>query len=410
MRRWITISVILSVIIFACRSSTEIFSIDLPEATEIIIPNTESPLETFTSVTPHSVEEGESTETKIGPSTPIEPYKILPAFDYISLQDTLVELYEKVSPGVVAIRTLSPMEGSLGSGFVYDKDGYIVTNFHVIENQADLEVAFASGNKYRGSIVSMDQDSDLAVVKVDVPDDELYPLSLGSTSQTKVGQMVVAIGNPFGLERTMTIGIVSGKGRTIRSQRTGASGSVFTSGDIIQTDAAVNPGNSGGPLLNLNGEVIGVNESILTSGYESVNSSIAFAISVDTIKRIVPDLIAKGKFDYPYLGIFSLGEITLLAQEALGLPRSTGVYVTDVASGSPAERAGIQAGSINTNLPGVSAGGDLIIAADGYEVFDFNDLIVYVTMNKRPGDKIIVTLLRGDEQLDLELILGKREK
>ena len=302
------------------------------------------------------------------------------------------------------------MEGSLGSGFVYDKDGYIVTNFHVIENQADLEVAFASGNKYRGSIVSMDQDSDLAVVKVDVPDDELYPLSLGSTSQTKVGQMVVAIGNPFGLERTMTIGIVSGKGRTIRSQRTGAAGSVFTSGDIIQTDAAVNPGNSGGPLLNLNGEVIGVNEFILTSGYESVNSSIAFAISVDTIKRIVPDLIAKGKFDYPYLGIFSLGEITLLAQEALGLPCSTGVYVTDVASGSPAERAGIQAGSINTNLPGVSAGGDLIIAVDGYEVFDFNDLIVYVTMNKRPGDKIIVTLLRGDEQLDLELILGKREK
>jgi len=403
------IFVILSGILPSCCNSTEQKSISSLTTTGIITPTSVPLLATSTSIIQYSTVIGESTATQTVESTPVNPNKILPPIEYLSLQDTFVELYENVSPGVVAIRTLGPMEGSLGSGFVYNNEGYIVTNYHVIENQADLEVTFASGNKYRGRIIGIDQDSDLAVIKVDVSDNELFPLPLGSNSQTKVGQIVIAIGNPFGLERTMTIGILSGKGRTIWSQRTGSAGSVFASGDIIQTDAAINPGNSGGPLLNLNGEVIGVNESILTSGYEKVSSGVAFAISVDTVKRIVPDLIAKGKFDYPYLGIFSLGEITLIAQETLGLPRSTGVYVTDVAPGSPAERAGILAGDLETNLPGVSAGGDLIIAVDGHEVLNFNDLIVYITLNKRPGDKIIVTIIRGSEQLNLEVVLEKRD-
>jgi 2-alkenal reductase len=299
---------------------------------------------------------------------------------------------------------------SLGSGFVFDNDGHIVTNYHVIENNATLEVAFSSGKKYRGWVAGEDQDSDLAVVRVEVPESELHPLALGNAAQTKVGQLVVAIGNPFGLEGTMTIGIVSGKGRTIQSQRAGAGGSVFTSGDIIQTDAAVNPGNSGGPLLNLEGEVIGVNESILTRGYEQASSGVAFAVSIDTVRRIIPELIDKGEFRYPYLGIFSLGEITLLTQEVLGLPRATGVYVTGVTPGSPADRGGIRAGNRDTNLPGVAAGGDLIIAVDGQEVLSFNDLIVYITMNKSPGDKIFLTILRGDEQINLELTLDERPK
>jgi 2-alkenal reductase len=328
--------------------------------------------------------------------------------DLISSQDTLIQLYENVNPGIVAIRVLTTNGGSLGSGFVIDKDGHIVTNYHVVRDETLLEVAFPSGFKTRGKVIGLDPDADLAVLEIEAPVEELYPLPLGDSDQVKVGQIVVAIGNPFGLEGTMTIGVISGLGRTLRSQRTGFGGSTFTVGDIVQTDAAINPGNSGGPLLNLNGEVIGVNESILTSAGERSNSGVGFAISVDMVKRIVPSLIATGKFDYPYLGIFSVDELTLMEQEALGLPRSTGVYISGVAPGGPAERAGLRAGSRTSSIPGVPAGGDLVIAVDGQPVLSFNDLIVYVTKYKNPGDVVVFTVLRGNEQLELELTLDKR--
>ncbi|MBN1147724.1 MAG: trypsin-like peptidase domain-containing protein [Anaerolineales bacterium] len=332
----------------------------------------------------------------------------LPAVDLLSLQDTLVQLYEQVNRGIVAIRVLTQNGRSLGSGFVIDEQGHIVTNYHVVSTETSVEVDFVSGYKTRGEVIGIDPDADLAVVKVDAPTDELHPLVLGDSEQVGVGQIVVAIGNPFGLEGTMTIGIVSGLGRTIRSQREGAGGSSFTLGDVIQTDAAINPGNSGGPLFNLDGEVIGINESILTNTYERTNSGVGFAVSIDIAKRIVPVLIASGRFDYPYLGIFSLGELTLLEQEALGLPRSTGVYVTDVEPGGPAELAGIRPGDQHSSIPGIPAGGDLIIAVDGRPVLDFNDLIVYVTKNKAPGDVVVLTVLRGDQQIEIELTLGKR--
>ena len=331
-----------------------------------------------------------------------------PGVDLISSQDTLIELYERVNPGVVALRVLNPSGGSLGSGFVIDKEGHIITNYHVISQQTELEVSFPTGYKTRGAVIGLDPDSDLAVLKVDVPAELLLPLPLGDSDQVQVGQMVVAIGNPFGLEGTMTIGIVSGLGRTVASQRTGAAGSAFTVGDVIQTDAAINPGNSGGPLLNLNGEVIGVNESILTGDDSRSNSGVGFAISVNMLKRVVPSMIEKGSHDYPYLGIFSKGELSLLEQEALGLPQSTGVYITQVEPGGPAERAGIRAGDRNSTIPGVPAGGDLIIAVDGQTVLDFNDLIVYITKYKAPGDTISLTIIRGDEQIELDLTLAER--
>jgi S1-C subfamily serine protease len=331
-----------------------------------------------------------------------------PSVDLISSQDTLIELYEMVNPGVVALRVLNSSGGSLGSGFVIDKEGHIITNYHVISQQTELEVSFPTGYKTRGQVIGLDPDSDLAVLKVDVPAEILFPLSLGDSDQVQVGQMVVAIGNPFGLEGTMTIGIVSGLGRTVASQRTGAAGSVFTVGDVIQTDAAINPGNSGGPLLNLNGEVIGVNESILTGDDSRSNSGVGFAISVNMLKRVVPSMIEKGSHDYPYLGIFSKGELSLLEQEALGLPQSTGVYITQVEPGGPAERAGIKAGDRNSSIPGVPAGGDLIIAVDGQTVLDFNDLIVYITKFKAPGDTVSLTIIRGDEQIQLDLTLAER--
>jgi S1-C subfamily serine protease len=323
-------------------------------------------------------------------------------------QNVLVELHEKVKSGIVAIRVLSPNGGSLGSGFVIDHEGHIVTNYHVVSSETSLEVDFISGYKTRGSVIGLDPDADLAVLKVEAPAEELFPLTLGDSDQVKVGQFVVAIGNPFGLEGTMTLGIVSGLGRTLRSQRVGISGSTFTLGDVIQTDAAINPGNSGGPLFNLNGEVIGVNESILTRSLDRSNSGVGFAVSSNMVKRIVPDLIASGKFEYPYLGIFSLDEMTLMDQEALGLSRSTGVYITDVAPGGPADRAGIRPGDRNSSIPGAPMGGDLIIAVDGQPVLDFNDLIVYITKNKNPGDTVMLTILRGNEQIELALTLDRR--
>jgi len=377
-------------------------------------PSTQSPVPAVVTV----LVSPESTSTPIptsqlmvaDPATSVSlpPATLGAVLDPSQEQNVLVGLHEKVKPGIVAIRVLTPNGGSLGSGFVIDNEGHIVTNYHVVSNETSLEVDFISGYKIRGVVIGLDPDADLAVLKVEAPAEELFPLMLGDSDQVKVGQFVVAIGNPFGLEGTMTLGIVSGLGRTLRSQRVGVGGSSFTLGDVIQTDAAINPGNSGGPLFNLNGEVIGVNESILTSSLDRSNSGVGFAVSSNMVKRIVPELIANGKFEYPYLGIFSLDEMTLLEQEALGLSRSTGVYISDIAPGGPADRAGIRAGDQNSSIPGVPIGGDLVIAVDGQPVLDFNDLIVYITKNKNPGDTIMLTILRGNEQIELALTLDQR--
>jgi S1-C subfamily serine protease len=336
-----------------------------------------------------------------------------PPLDLVSSQDTLVNLYKQVNPGIVAIRVLTSDGGGLGSGFVIDMDGHVVTNYHVVENETDLEVAFPSGYKVRGEVIGTDLDSDLAVIKIDAPKSELHPLVFGDSDLVQVGQTVVAIGNPFGYEGTMTVGIVSGLGRTLRSLHTTADGGSFSASDIIQTDAAINPGNSGGPLFNLNGEVVGINQAIQTNNFtlsgEPTNSGIGFAISSNIVKRVTPFLISAGKYDYPYLGITSKGsDLTLMEQEALGLSRSTGVYVTGVTAGGPAEKAGLHGGSQDTSIPGLQAGGDLIIAVDGQPVLTYNDLIGYLVKSKSPGDKVNLTIIRDGKEMNLELTLDKR--
>jgi len=341
------------------------------------------------------------------------PAEVPPPLDLVSSQDTLVSLYKQVNPGIVAIRVLTPDGGGLGSGFVIDMQGHIVTNYHVVENETDLEVAFPSGYKVRGEVIGTDLDSDLAVVKVDAPANELHPLTFGDSDLVQVGQTVVAIGDPFGYEGTMTVGIVSSLGRTLRSLHTTADGGSFSASDIIQTDAAINPGNSGGPLLNLNGEVVGINQAIQTNNFsltgEPTNSGIGFAISSNIVKRVTPYLISDGKYDYPYLGITSKGsDLTLLEQEALGLPRSTGVYVTGVTDGGPAEKAGLRGGNQDTSIPGLQAGGDLIIAVDEQPVVTYNDLIGYLVKSKSPGDKINLTIIRDGKQMNVDLTLDKR--
>lgn len=331
--------------------------------------------------------------------------------DLVSQQDKLIQLYEQANPGVVAIRVLSDQGGGLGSGFVIDDAGHIVTNYHVVRDATDLEIAFPSGFKTRGDILGTDSDSDIAVIKVEAPPEELHPLPLGDSNQIKVGQIVVAIGNPLGYDGTMTTGIISSLGRTLESLHAAPGGNYFTAGDIIQTDAAINPGNSGGPLLNLDGEVIGINFAIQSSSIDingnPVNSGIGFAVSINIVKRVVPQLINSGSYDYPYLGISSLPEITLYDQEALGLPRTSGVYILNITPGSPAEVAGLRAGTIPTGA-GYQAGGDLIIAIDGLPVRDFSDLITYLLNNKSPDDTVTFTVMRDGQELQLDLILGKR--
>ena len=327
-------------------------------------------------------------------------------------ESDLVAIYERSNPGVVAIQVLTSSGNGLGSGFVIDDEGHIITNYHVIEGVSDIEVDFPSGFKTRGEVIGTDTDSDLAIVKVNAPPEELHPLPLGDSSEIKVGQTVVAIGSPFRFNGTMTTGIISSLGRTLSSLRTAPGGSFFTAGDIIQTDAAINPGNSGGPLLNLNGEVIGFNRAIETYNINAeedpLNSGIGFAIAINTVKRVVPSLISEGNYDYPYLGISSLSEINLLQQEALGLTQSSGAYVTTITPDSPADRAGLLGGTEETDIFNLYSGGDLIIAIDGRFIMTFSDLLSYLIQEKSPGDVVTFTILRGDQEIQLDLTLGKR--
>ncbi len=323
-------------------------------------------------------------------------------------QERLVVLYENASLGTVAIIT----DQGQGSGFVYDKNGHIVTNEHVIEGAKNVEVRFNSGFMAYGTVIGIDLDSDLAIIKVDVPAEELFPLPLGDSDSLKVGQTVVAIGNPFGLESTMTVGIISALGRILYSARTTPDGNPFSAGDIIQTDAAINPGNSGGPLFNINGEVIGINRAIRTTNFtesgDPVNSGIGFAISINMVKRVAPVLIETGKYDYPFLGITSMDMLSLEMVNALDLSQYTGAYVTDVVAGGPADKAGIKAGSTPTNIPGLLGGGDLIIAIDGRETRTFDEMLAYLITNKGPGDTVVLRVLRGTEKVDVTVTLGKR--
>jgi 2-alkenal reductase len=335
----------------------------------------------------------------------------------------LADLYARASPGVVTIWIYETESGAhdpslpiaQGSGFVIDNDGHIVTNEHVVEGASDIEVDFTDGRKAWADLVGTDLDSDLALLHVDLPGGTLTPLPLGDSDEVRVGDLVVAIGNPFGLTGTLTLGVVSAIGRTLDSQRATPGGDGFyAAGDILQTDAALNPGNSGGPLLNMQGEVIGVNRAIRTEAFtvsgDAANSGVGFAIPINIVRRVAPELIADGSVDYPYLGVTSLNDETwnLRTIEALGLPAdATGAYVTCVTPGGPADQAGV-VGAGRCNTTGLTSGGDLIIAIDGTSVRTFSEMLAYLLKETIIGQEIVVTVIRDGQEIDLPLTIGQR--
>jgi len=350
-------------------------------------------------------------------ASPVAPATPAPAAStsLVGADGSLAALYNNVDPGVVTIIAYGSGTGNdaLGSGFVIDTNGNILTNMHVIASAVSIEVDFPSGYMVAGTIAAKDPDSDVAVIHVDAPAGELHPLTLGDSSLVKIGDPVVAIGNPFGLYNTLTFGIVSALGRTDQALSSTSANSSYTIGDMIQTDAALNPGNSGGPLFNLKGEVIGINRSILSpstsSGGTASNTGLGFAISINLVRRILPDLLASGKYDYPYLGLGSLAEIHLQTEQELGLPYTYGVYITSVTAGGPADTAGLRAGTAAIpNVTDLKKGGDLILAINGHKVISFGDMVSYIVMNFKPSDTATFTVYRDGGTVDLPVTLGSR--
>jgi S1-C subfamily serine protease len=315
-----------------------------------------------------------------------------------SLEDTLIRLYNEVNPSVVYIIVSS---SSSGSGFVYSEEGHIVTNHHVATAGRDLEVVFAGGERMEATLVGADADSDLAVIKVDGLPDGVRPLPLAETDGIQVGMFAVAIGNPFGEQGSMSLGIISGLGRSLRSQRESTALSTYSLPQVIQTDAPINPGNSGGPLLNLEGEVIGVNAAIAST--TGSNTGVGFSIPVAAVKRIVPNLIEEGEHTYAYMGASFDSEISLDEQTVYDVPQTQGAYVISVTPGGPADRAGLIAAD-----PRTGEGGDLIVEIDGQPIADFSDLNSYLVFETQVGQTIAVTVLRDGEFTVLPLMLGAR--
>ncbi len=316
---------------------------------------------------------------------------------------TLTELFKYAEQSVVQVSVQKGGARGIGSGFIYDTQGHIVTNYHVIENAGRISVTFLDGTEYRARVVGVDPYTDLAVIKVDdVSMDRLRPLPLGDSSRLEVGEQVAAIGNPFGLSGSMTSGIVSQLGRMLET----ANG--FNIPDVIQTDAAINPGNSGGPLLNMYGEVVGVNTAIASRTGEF--SGIGFAIPSDTVKRIVPALIENGKYRHPWLGV-SGRDVNAEMAEILGLRDARGFLVIDVVANSAAEKAGIKGGNRSVTLSDgsrIKVGGDVIIAIDGNPVRKINDILVYLQRAKSVGDQVTLTVIRDGSMIDLRATLLER--
>ncbi|MBA2476513.1 MAG: trypsin-like peptidase domain-containing protein [Actinobacteria bacterium] len=332
-------------------------------------------------------------------------------------RSTVNGIYERTKSGVVQVNSTSVVQDdnpffdtsreaqSLGSGFVMDKAGHIVTNFHVVQGATKVRVSFSNSGSYDAEVVGSDPATDIAVLRIDAGARALTPLPLGDSDRVRVGDPVVAIGNPFGLERSVTAGIVS----ALQRQITAPDQFESSIDHVIQTDAAINRGNSGGPLLNMSGEVIGVNSQISTGDTgASGNVGIGFAVPTNTVKDVVAQLVETGKVERAYLGV-GVQPITSRLARLLRLPAERGLIVQKVSDGSGAKRAGLRAGTTRTVVEGESylLGGDVIVEVDGDEVTSVQQLRDAVA-EKEPGDELTLTILRGDDRKELDVTLGQR--
>jgi S1-C subfamily serine protease len=330
-----------------------------------------------------------------------------------SLEAQVQAIYRRASPSVVNITTRSvaydfflnpiPREGS-GSGFIYDTNGNIVTNYHVVENARELQVTFADSSTQSAKVIGTDPTNDLAVIQVSGINKNFPPLPLGDSEGLNVGQFVVAIGNPFGLERTLTFGVVSATGRVINSPDN------RVVGEIIQTDAAVNPGNSGGPLLNMQGELIGVNTAILSPS--GASAGIGFAIPSRTVKRVVPKLISEGRYPHPSLGV-QLFDLTpqraqALKQFGISMPVEQGVMIVEVDASSAAARAGLRGGNRIVRLGNVALpiGGDIIVGINDQPIRSTLDLFVYMETRTEVGQTVQIKIIREGQTQTVPVTLA----
>jgi serine protease Do len=358
-----------------------------------------------------------------------------------SYEQTLENTYTQVNPSVVNIRVVQKQTTSssgsqpfpfpfnfpgipgspgnpgqntpqysqaLGSGFVWDSQGHIVTNNHVIDGADTIEVTFADGSSLPAQVVGADAYSDLAVIKVDAKADQLHPVTLADSRQVKVGQLAIAIGNPFGLQGTMTVGIISALGRSLPASQGNQTGAVYSIPDIIQTDAPINPGNSGGVLVNDTGEVVGVTAAIEST--VNANAGIGFVIPSAIVQKVIPALIKSGHFDHPYLGISGLELSPDLASAMKLKSDQRGALVEEVVPNGPADKAGLHGSDkpVTINGQSINVGGDVIVAIDGQPINSMDDLIAYLSDSTEVGQKVTLTVLRNGKETSIDITLGTR--
>lgn len=319
---------------------------------------------------------------------------------------SLTEIFERSELGVVSITVTKSSEqgdtNAVGSGFVFDKAGHIITNNHVVENTKKISVTFIDGTSYNAEVVGTDPYADIAVIQLDVNPEKLHPLPIGDSSKLRVGEQITAIGNPFGLSGSMTSGIVSQLGRLLPAQ-----GTNFSISDVIQIDTAINPGNSGGPLLNMRGEVVGINTAIYSG--DGSFSGVGFAIPSDTVLKIVPTIIKEGKYLHPWVGITSF-DISPDLAKILSLEDAKGILIMTVVKDSPADKAGLRGSSQTTVIDGIEykIGGDIVLSIDGNEVRKIEDILTHLQREKNVGDKLNLEILRDGKTMNITVDLEKR--
>ena len=318
---------------------------------------------------------------------------------------SLIEIFENSEAGVVRVNVQRSEENAtpvgVGSGFVFDKKGHIITNAHVVEDVTKVVVTFLDGRSYNAEIIGIDTFTDIAVIKVNADLSLLHPLALGDSSNLQVGEPIAAIGNPFGLSGSMTSGIVSQLGRLLPS------GAGYSIPDVIQTDAAINPGNSGGPLLNMRGEIVGINTAIQSATGEF--TGVGFAVPSQSLAKIVPKLIQNGEYKHPWIGI-SGRDIDPDLAKVLNLNDAVGFLVVTVIPDSPASRAGLHGSENIEEIDGVqyTIGGDIILSVDGVEVRKISDILIHLQRAKSVGDEMVLEILRDNRTTNFTIVLGER--